>query len=147
MFYAGQSSEFVTQIGRATSADGVVWVRDSEPVLSPTTDGWDEFNVDRPVVQLTPDGWAMIYQGSSSLNNRGLAISADGIDWVRHPNNPIMTAPQFPRPSNTTWDTSLVFANNQYFYFMEIGTLTFTDIYASVHEGLICRPDASLSLE
>lgn len=148
MFYSGQDSNNIFRIGRATSPDGVTWTKyddpattedlyaESDPVLS-SSGKWDVRNVDRPIVQLTPDGYVMIYAGSI-IARRGLATSQDGILWEPYENNPIITNEDFPVPNNT-WDTAMLYVDGTYFYYVEIGTLTATNIYLTTHTGLLFR--------
>ncbi|MDH3943100.1 MAG: hypothetical protein OEV06_03295 [Anaerolineae bacterium] len=144
MFYGGAGPDGNFRIGRAESADGVTWIKyddtrtgegmfaESDPVLEASGE-WDVRDADRPVVQLTPDGYVMIYTGGI-ISRRGIAVSKDGIHWGLFDGNPIISDQDFPVPGNT-WDTALVYANGTYYYFMEIGTLDGTDIYLTIHEG------------
>jgi hypothetical protein len=148
MYFAGTYA-FTTQIGRATSEDGLTWTKydnpetteppfhESDPVLLPG-DEWDGGDVNRPEARLTPEGWVMLFVGND-LNQRGLAFSDDGITWTAHPNNPVITGDQFPLPNSTTWDTALLYNGDTYFYYMEIGSLASTDIFVALHEGAL-RP-------
>ena len=95
---------------------------------------WELKSLDRPRVQYTPDGWIMIYAGSL-IEKRGLAYSPDGIQWETYPDNPFLTSSNFPIANAKTWDTTLLFHNEAYYYFMEIGTLSGTDLYLTVHNG------------
>jgi hypothetical protein len=148
MFYAGEDLSEHSNIGRATSPDGITWTKyddpetteepfvESDPVVIASS-GWDIRTVSRPVVLLTPDGYVMIYMGGI-LSRRGLAVSQDGIQWDSYEGNPILTENDFPIPGNT-WDTALLYANGVYFYFMEIGTLQTTNIYLAKHAGSLFR--------
>jgi hypothetical protein len=80
----------------------------------------------------------MFHMGND-LVMRGLSFSDDGIQWTQHPDNPIITHEHFPVPNTTTWDTALVYHDNTYFYYMEIGTGAATDIFLATFEGLL-RP-------
>jgi predicted GH43/DUF377 family glycosyl hydrolase len=149
MYYGGESITGVA-IGLATSADGRQWVKhddplttdrrlvESDPVLTPEAD-WELTRVDRPRVQRTPDGWAMLYQ-AGQIETRGLALSDDGLRWARYPSNPIFTRASFPLPNARTWDTALVYHDGAYYYFMEIGSLQGTDLYLALHEGPLRMP-------
>jgi predicted GH43/DUF377 family glycosyl hydrolase len=144
MFYSGADLAGGQAIGRATSADGITWSKYDDPTTSEApvvesdpvivgSGSWDQSKADRPRVVLAADGWVMIYTGSI-LNNRGLAFSADGIQWEQYANNPVITEEDFPI-SGTTWDTNLVYFEGTYFYFMEIGTLARTAIFLATHDG------------
>jgi predicted GH43/DUF377 family glycosyl hydrolase len=144
MFYAGRTAANAS-IGLATSADGLSWTpyddpsttedryAHSDPVLEAEAD-WQLFKVDRPRVQYTPDGWVMIFAGSQ-VEQRGLALSNDGVAWETYPDNPFMTAEDFPISSARAWDTALIYQDGVYYYIMEIGGLAGTDLYLAVHQG------------
>jgi hypothetical protein len=148
MFYAAEDLSNNFKIGRATSADGVTWTKyddpettddpfaESDPVLIASI-GWDIRTINRPVVQLTPDGYVMIYMGGI-LNRRGFAVSQDGIQWDPYEGNPIFVQSDFHIPGNT-WDTALLYYDGVYYYYMEIGTLQATNIYLTTHEGSLFR--------
>jgi predicted GH43/DUF377 family glycosyl hydrolase len=97
-------------IGRATAADPAgPWAVDPEPVLLPGAAGeWDGGQVDVPSVVKTDDGYVMYYSGHAEPGNNagsmiGMATSADGITWTRHPNNPVLTL-----GDNGAWDSFFV---------------------------------------
>lgn len=148
MFYAGGDLLNNFGIGRATSPDGITWTKyddldtveapyaESDPVLIPSG-GWDTRIANRPIVQLTPDGYVMIYMGTI-INRRGLAVSQDGIHWNPYERNPMITGSDFPI-SGSTWDTALLYVDGVYFYYMEIGTMAATNIYVTTHKGSIFK--------
>lgn len=75
-------------IWRATApGPGGPWTMHPEPVLTPSTDGWDSAITDHPSVLRTDDGYLMAYGGASGAqpnrNRVGLARSSDGIAWTR----------------------------------------------------------------
>ena len=85
-------------VGYATSADGIRWVKNDQPVLSPGPPGtWDDETVfvstsvvldDRPGqnrarFKLWYGGW------DGSQEQIGLATSTDGIRWAKYPRNPV----------------------------------------------------------
>jgi len=91
-----------SRIGYATSPDGINWTKyPDNPVFSPDPDGWDYDAVFAPSV-LKEDGgfYAMWYAGGPDSGHKlGLAISPDGINWDRHPANPILDV-----GAAETWD-------------------------------------------
>lgn len=141
MYYTGHKQS-TSMVGRATSPDGVTWTKyddaqtteppfaESDPVFGGTED-WEGDDIDRPEVCLTPDGWVMLYVGSD-LNDRGLALSEDGINWRRAGDNPVITSADFPI-TGRTWDTALLYHEGIYYYYMEIGSGAGTDIYLAKH--------------
>jgi predicted GH43/DUF377 family glycosyl hydrolase len=131
-------------ISLATSTDGIHWTKyndpqttdeqfaESDPVFIKGAD-WEYHRVDRPRVVKSPDGWVMIYQAGISVELRGLAISNDGIDWEKYSENPIFNKDAFPIPNAKTWDTNLLYHDDTYYYFMELGGLDGTDLYLTTH--------------
>jgi predicted GH43/DUF377 family glycosyl hydrolase len=144
MFYNGDSVGREA-IGLAFSDDGLNWTKyddpettdpahiEGDPVLVSTA-AWESSRVQRPRVQFTPDGFVMIYAGGA-VEQRGLALSRNGIDWEVFPGNPVFTPEHFPIPNARTWDTALLYHDGVYFYFMEIGGLGGTDLYLATHTG------------
>ena len=149
--YYGAKSVGNYAIGLATSTDGVHWTKyndpmttdvlyaESDPVFIPSAE-WESNKVDRPRVVKTPDGWVMLYQAGSAVEQRGLAISRDGIHWEKYPANPIFTKEVFPIPNAKTWDTNLLYYEDAFYYFMEIGSLSGTDLYLATHQGTLIVP-------
>jgi hypothetical protein len=99
MYYTGTDrSETYYRTGRATSADGVNWTRDSvnNPVLTVGEDStWDDIGATGgSCLELGGElymwytGWAKNYVGTAI----GMATSTDGgASWVKWPGNPIIT--------------------------------------------------------
>ncbi len=147
MYYSGRTRDGYA-IGFAFSTDGLHWTKyndpntsdelylESDPVFVADQD-WESSKVDRPRVTRSPDGWVLIYQGGSSVENRGLALSNDGVVWKKYPANPIFNSDAFPIPNAKTWDTSLLYREGMYYYFMELGTLSHTDLYLTIHQGTL----------
>ena len=110
MWYTGGRSAtpngFTTQIGLATSSDGINWVKyddpatteppfaASDPVLSAGVLGfdWDGGITAFASVLQTSSGYEMWYIGTKSGQNHwvGYATSVDGISWEKWPDNPII---------------------------------------------------------
>lgn len=101
MWYTGENiSGGVWQIGRATSIDGRVWVRDTtNPVIRVGAPGqWDAALVHTGSVLFDGTTYRMWYTGLSQgygigSAGIGLATSADGIHWVKDTlDNPVLAA-------------------------------------------------------
>ncbi len=137
MYYGAQTRDGFA-IGFATSTDGVQWIKHPEPVLTAEAE-WEYNKVDRPRVTKSPDGWVMIYQAGTRIEERGLAISRDGIHWEKYSGNPIFTQAAFPIPNAKTWDANLLYHEGVYYYFMELGTLDHTDLFLTTHEGRLIK--------
>lgn len=99
---------FVTfPIGYATSSDGILWEKyddpttpapfaGSDPVLKVGTSGeWDTQRAWNPCVLKTENGYEMWYSGIRSsrvLDDLiGYAVSKDGFNWIKWPQNPIIS--------------------------------------------------------
>ena len=102
MYYGAVPGDFsnpeLVRIFRATSPDGLVWTRNGVPVLEAGASGsWDSVKVETPTVLRLPDGtYRMYYAGNdvpgSEFGYRiGLTESADGVNWTRHPANPVLS--------------------------------------------------------
>ncbi len=148
--YYGVKTKAGHAISFATSMDGIHWTKYNDPSTSEpqyaesdpvfvSNDTWEYKKADRPRVVHSPDGWVMIYQAGSSVDQRGLAISANGISWKTYAGNPVFSTDVFPIPHAKSWDTNLLYHDGAYYYFMEIGTLDGTDLYLAKHEGSLVQ--------
>ncbi|NOQ97757.1 MAG: hypothetical protein GQ561_06295, partial [Calditrichae bacterium] len=87
-------------IGYATSPDGINWTKDTQnnPVMGAGTAAWEEGGSGYCTVRPVPGGgYEMWYTGFNadspipSETNIGYASSPDGINWTKHPSNPVLT--------------------------------------------------------
>ena len=103
MWYVGYDGSN-HRIGYATSTDGIVWVKHSEPVLNLGASGtWDDNYVHSPTVLFDGAEYQMWYSGSDGSNARiGYATSVNGIVWEKHPDFVLDLG------ASGTWDDSLV---------------------------------------
>ena len=122
----------------ATSPDGKIWTKHPiNPVLSPT-ESW-EGKVGVPWAWKEGNTWYMLYRGdnpSIGADATGLATSSDGINWVKHPLNPVLmsTAGTWDERGAESWGTIKV--DNTYYNYYEcsytggrnIGIATSTDL-------------------
>lgn len=93
MYYFGSGVNSREQIGLATSSDGIHWEKyPHNPVLQPSASGaWDDVLVYHPEVYFDGETFYMWYAGYNGVTVRGgLATSADGVQWSKHPNNPVL---------------------------------------------------------
>ena len=89
-------------IARARGTDGINWTNDGMVLdvgrATPGTNGnppaWDDRLTSFPGVWKDGETWYLVYEGAaedaSSPGDIGLATSADGRHFVKHPNNPIL---------------------------------------------------------
>jgi len=102
---AWQFSAINSAIGVAYSTDGINWTKEaSNPIFTKGTTGeWDDTWVESPAVifDYNINGpYKMWYNGMDTTTWRvqiGLATSMDGITWVKHTGNPVL--------SNGNWGT------------------------------------------
>ena len=92
---ASKDSSSAYQIGFAWSADGLIWNSHPEPVLNPGKgDAWDGFGVTNPNVFFDGKIYHMWYSGFPNripkILSVGYATSIDGIQWTKHPANPVL---------------------------------------------------------
>ena len=99
LFYNGQRTGTAqldsTDVGHATSTDGVTWEIDSaNPVLVRGAAGeWDDTALWGVAILHDESGFRMWYAGRDSddmLGRVGTATSSDGSMWTKHAQNPIM---------------------------------------------------------
>lgn len=78
-------------IGYATSADGLSWTKSpNNPVLEPSAVGADDIDVVSPNVLFKDGVYHMWYAGRGENNQIFYATSADGVQWTKDPNNPVL---------------------------------------------------------
>lgn len=99
---------FTVQIAPAaapTSPPGASnWVKNAaNPVLTPSSSGWDDFQISSPSVIKAGGNFLLYYEGEDSATHTrkiGLATSTDGIAWTKSSPNPILS----PGPAGS-WDS------------------------------------------
>ena len=106
-WYSG-SDGGIWQTGYATSTNGIDWaIYDNNPVLATGAEGsWDEQEANGPAVIKDGGIYQMWYHGCNadySICSIGYATSANGLDWVKHPGNPVLTG------AGGEWDESYMF--------------------------------------
>jgi hypothetical protein len=95
MWYQAIYNNGIGNVWYAESQDGINWnTVGSGPVLSPGTSGsWDDYSIVPALVMKVNNQYRLYYWGCRSLTdmvNVGLAISTDGINWVKN-NSPVIT--------------------------------------------------------
>ena len=99
---------FPYKIGYAKSIDGISWDMLPDPVLTPTSGTWDQYNVQFPFVIRENGQYKMWYSSSPPDYNQckiGYATSLDGIEWTKDTlHNPIFV------PGTDSWEAGGVMA-------------------------------------
>jgi putative two-component system response regulator len=117
IWYRGQTwADKVGRIMRATSPDGVHWTR-TGAVMSPSED-YEGDKID-PMTVIFEDGIYKMWYGSEGFGGCACyATSPDGINWTRHPGNPVL------RKTPGSWDNegaggqhSVIRAGNKYYMY------------------------------
>lgn len=102
MWYQGLDRNGIWRIGRASSRDGVAWIKgEANPVLSPEGNGWDGDKVLAPSVFFSGGSYHIWYTGGPKWAI-GYAVSDDGITW-RKKGSPVV----FPSDTST-WDSQQI---------------------------------------
>ncbi|HUI87040.1 MAG TPA: hypothetical protein VLY21_07790 [Nitrososphaerales archaeon] len=94
MLYTGTQGSTASEIGFATSPDGVSWTKYPTPVLNVGPSGsWDASAVAFPSVIWNGSEYLMYYTGFSttSPSSIGVAFSKDMVHWTEYSGNPILT--------------------------------------------------------
>jgi predicted GH43/DUF377 family glycosyl hydrolase len=96
MWFDGGSRNGTNGIGYATSADGISWSKNANPVLSSGPPGaWDSSSVALGSVLWNGTIFFMWYRGTSPTTYQtgavGLATSLDGVSWLKFSGNPVLT--------------------------------------------------------
>lgn len=143
MYYSGYDENDTQRIGRATSADGIMWIKDEAPVLEAEAE-WEGF-AHQPHVVVTPDGWVMLYRtiGSQAAAPGGMrlniATSEDGITWTRYAENPVFAAAEV-QGAQVFWWSALAYNDGSYYLYVEITPATSrgnTDIFVLTYTGTL----------
>lgn len=92
-WYIGYDEFENDRVGYATSPDGINWTKDASYPFFPLGEegSWDERGIDYVNVVHVGGTYHMWYIGEGGDHYRiGYAFSADGINWEKHPGNPVL---------------------------------------------------------
>lgn len=92
MWYAGKRDALYDGFGYATSPNGRDWTRHGRVLAVGPRGDWDGAQIVDPCVVRAGAGYRLYYCGSRDADGLfavGVALSADGVNWVKHPDNPI----------------------------------------------------------
>ncbi|MBD3289182.1 T9SS type A sorting domain-containing protein [candidate division KSB1 bacterium] len=98
MWYTGRSASGIRQTGYANSSDGMNWSKNQNNPVLPAGDAgsWDANAAAASSVIFENGQYHMWYHGDINSDLTGVAIgyatSPDGINWTKHPDNPILQA-------------------------------------------------------
>jgi hypothetical protein len=86
-------------LGYATSVDGETWTKYGKILDVGGVGEWDEGHLHHPVCLKHNGIYYLYYSGAPKpyghfVKNIGLATSTDGINWTKHPSNPIISIGQ-----------------------------------------------------
>lgn len=139
MWYNGvnQQGKYVG-IGYATSTDGKNWIANTQPVLTANPNGWKQSastGIDVGSVVWDGSEFLMWYSGPSSAGI-GLATSQDGVNWIKYPSNPVITA-SFIDSSSMTGPTVIQDSGGfKMWYACQNPSLSYVSIcYATSNDG------------
>lgn len=129
MYYIGENARGIESLGRATSADGIMWEKDPEPVFMLDTSLREATSF--VVNQVVYDGerWILAYKNTRSTI--GIATSEDGITWERYADNPIISAAQIDGVNTIGYTSFMVDEDGGYMLFLEGNIGSQTQVYAA----------------
>ncbi len=92
-YHAYDSRTKGRSIGYATSVDGISWTKYTRnPILKPGfLWAWDRTSIAEPKVVKVGSTYHMYYMRATGTHGVGLATSPDGINWIKHSGNPLLT--------------------------------------------------------
>jgi len=93
MWYSSQDISLNYNVCYAYSNDGINWTKKTDaPVINKGASGeWDSHAITNPTIVFDGSGYKAWYLGSDGSHRRiGFAESADGINWTKHPANPVL---------------------------------------------------------
>lgn len=151
MSYTGADRRGFMQIGMATSHDGITWTKhndpttdgifaESDPVLAPGLDDWDDGSAYQARITLADDGWIMIYKSlGNGTPGLGLARSSDGIAWQKAVDNPVLSATLMPDAIGFGLHSLLQQGEESWIYTEFFGWQTGSGIYLLTANGNLAQ--------
>ncbi|MEO1290375.1 MAG: hypothetical protein AAFV93_21695, partial [Chloroflexota bacterium] len=132
MYFIGENADRNESLGRATSSDGITWVKDSDPVFVFDESLGESNNFVVNEVIFDGERWILAYK--SQRVGIGFAFSDDGITWERYEENPVFTSSDIDGLTAIGY-ISLLFNQDaeeaSYTVFFEGATGNRTQIYAA----------------
>jgi parallel beta-helix repeat protein len=130
MYYSGMSDTLrLEQVGRATApkSNPFQWTEDSRNPVLRAREAYDRYGARLgSVVKLTNGTLLMYYGGKSGLDASYricLATSNDGVNWTKHPHNPLL----YPSDDETSVeDPAVIFENGELYMIYALRTSSAT---------------------
>lgn len=159
MYYDGLLGK-ESQIGMATSPDGIHWAKyndpattaapyaESDPILRGQPGAWDAARVIDPNVIQVGNSWVMVYESTpgavkygSAPYQLGYATSADGIHWTAFSGNPVVSSKQYSDWKGIFLVTLVTLGDKALLYFDVAGAHgnNGTSIFMATHTGPFAR--------
>jgi predicted GH43/DUF377 family glycosyl hydrolase len=141
MWYTGSDSDSIWTVNLATSPDGISWTKHPEnPVLRPS-EWYDAERAGDPWVVRDDGVYRMWYTCQNRPMNITYAIayatSQDGVNWIKHPQNPVLLAGEEGPDSNSVRDPCVVRSTSGYeMWYRGIGVADWTVCYATSDDGV-----------
>ena len=150
LYYEGLNTTTATHaIGIATSNDGILWTKQTNPVLSSGGPGaWDMGEVRYPTVTSNGQSLVMIYQGWG-VNGAalGMASSTDGIHWTKQQGYVSVLKGLV---GDAYVPASLLYINGQYLLYYSsdgsIGLMTSTDAIHWSDKGFVFMGNGAVQI-
>ena len=145
LYYSGGDKFGKTSIGMAISQNGITWTKhnnpestasefaESDPIFVAPDIGWDRFAIHQPRIVQSHDGFVMLYRKKDQTGPQGIAVSQDGISWIRLGEAPFLKASSFN--GRAIWFTEFIYQNDTYYAYIELGKGSTTEIYLATFTG------------
>jgi hypothetical protein len=140
MWYIGNDAQTNIRTGYAISVDGINWTKLGGGSLLPVgaPGAWDGLASIMMGVVLDDGYYVGMYVGANSLGSQamGLAISTDGISWLKHAGNPVFMLPDPIAGPGSLIKTGSTY---QFWYPLELGSAAKTPqgiFYASSKDAI-----------
>jgi Tol biopolymer transport system component/predicted GH43/DUF377 family glycosyl hydrolase len=138
MWYDGVSFQDQTEVGLATSDDGISGKIRQNPLLTGGPEAWDSSGEHGPFVMKDADGYKMWYEGSDGNKRQlGYATSPDGISWTKYEGNPVLQAGPQGYDQNVAGHGSVLYEDGLYkLWYHAIGDQGVIIAYATSPDGV-----------
>jgi predicted GH43/DUF377 family glycosyl hydrolase len=127
MWYTSVEPSATGRIFYATSSDGINWTKRVIPVLSPSSNGFDNRAVTMAKVIKAGNMYYLFYgsRGNNFPVCIGLAASTDGINWVKKEYPILQRTLEW---ENELYPADIVYANNKYYLYYYSNNTSFSNV-------------------